>query len=207
MKSRLCIDIDNVIAQTDEVMRDVIREYTGGWVNFGYDDIQSFNYDECEDGNEHRITPEDWQTVHSLFAERDRILSIKPYPFVQARLRELSDVCTIHLATSRLPKARKATIEWLERNCFDFDYDLHFVQHGEKHSSLGHFAAAVEDDLDQALDFAKSRTRTFLVAHPWNQDVPEPSPDNLRRVAGQDGAHFVTVWNVLRDELLHLARE
>jgi hypothetical protein len=33
-KPRLCVDIDNVIAQTDRVMREIIREYTGGRVKW-----------------------------------------------------------------------------------------------------------------------------------------------------------------------------
>lgn len=203
---KLCIDIDNVIAQTDEVIRDVIREHTGGWVNFDYEHIQKFDYHECRDANGHQITSEDWKTIHRMFSERARLLSVKPYPFVQTRLRELSNTFTIHLATSRLPKARRATVEWLERHCFDLVYDLHFVQHGEKHTSLGRFTASIEDDLDQAMAFAKAGVMSFIVDHPWNQHAPDPSPNNLRRVVGEEGVRIETVWNVLRNEILKLVK-
>ena len=42
MKQHLCIDSDNVVAQTDDVMRRVIHEFTGGRVNLRYENIESF---------------------------------------------------------------------------------------------------------------------------------------------------------------------
>jgi len=192
MIPRICIDIDNVIAQTDEVMRDVIREYTDGHVTLGYDHVQTFEYHECKDADGHRITQLDWKVIHNLFAERSRILSVKPYPFVQARLRELSDSFAIHLATSRLPKARQTTVEWLDRNCFDFKYDLHFVQHREKHASLGQFTAAVEDDYEQAKAFASDvGTPCLLMRHPWNEKRPQVN-----------GVEHVDDWTELTEKLL-----
>ena len=40
----LCVDIDNVVAATDEVMRCVIREYTRGRVDLSYEDVVEFDY-------------------------------------------------------------------------------------------------------------------------------------------------------------------
>ena len=68
-KSRLCIDIDNVIARTDEVMRRVIRDFTQGRVDFEYEHILAFNYHECHDANGCTITKEEWKGIHDLFSE------------------------------------------------------------------------------------------------------------------------------------------
>jgi len=76
----------------------------------------------------------------------------------------------IHFATTRLPKARMATIEWLDKSGMakQRPYSLHFVGHREKHEVLSNFAAAIDDDLVQAKFFAAQGIRSLLIAHPWN---------------------------------------
>ena len=54
------IDIDNTIAKTDAVMRQVIAAVTGGWVQLEYDDIVTFNYYECRDLKGNGITKDEW---------------------------------------------------------------------------------------------------------------------------------------------------
>ena len=66
-KPRLCIDIDNVIARTDEVMRRVIRDHTAGRVNLNYADIIEFDYHRCKDRNGCSITKDEWNALHDLF--------------------------------------------------------------------------------------------------------------------------------------------
>jgi len=191
---RLCVDIDNVIAQTDEVMRDVIREVTGGRVNLRYEDIREFDYHRCTDRDGNSIDRETWRDVHDRFSDSDRISSIKPVSGIQQRLRLVSEKYFVHFATARLMKARAATVEWLAAVGFDFQYDLHFISHGEKHTTLGAFPVAVEDDLVQALAFTDKAAASFLLAHPWNQ-VTDP-PSNLHRVES---------WESLTKALLDLA--
>lgn len=190
---RLCVDIDNVIAQTDKAMRKVIREYSGGAVDLKYPDVVQFNYWECHDKAGRCISREDWHVVHSLFSQRAVLLSIKPMPHVQAHLSRLAKHFDIHLATSRLSASRSATVEWLEACCFPA-HDLHFLKHGEKHSSLGRFTAAVEDDREQAAAFAEGGTRAFLLAHPWNLIDDLHLPD-LERVED---------WASLTERILQL---
>lgn len=175
MKQRLCVDIDNVIAHTDKVMLAVICRETDGRVNLRYQDIKTFKYQHCTDPNGQSITEDEWHQIHDRFSDAENLLSIQPFEEVQERLAVLSQRFAIQLATSRLPKARRATIDWLESNGFDFKYDLHFLSHGEKHLSLGTFAAAVEDDLDQAQAFATNGIESYVMNHPWNQcDQPNP---------------------------------
>ena len=82
-----CIDIDNVIARTDEVMRRVISDFTGGRVALEYDDIVTFNYHECRGPNGNRITKEEWKQIHNQFSESQNIMNIEPMPGAVEALR------------------------------------------------------------------------------------------------------------------------
>jgi uncharacterized HAD superfamily protein len=165
-----CIDIDNTIAQTDKVMRRVIAEVTGGRVQLEYDDIVTFNYYECRDSKGNRITKDEWRTVHDRFSEPEILLSVEPFRGALDSIRALAERGVIHVATSRLAKARKTTIEWLEIHGL-LSHDIHFLRHGEKHAALRQFTAAVEDDYDQAAAFAYiGQTPCFLIRHPWNRN-------------------------------------
>jgi uncharacterized HAD superfamily protein len=192
-KGRLCIDIDNVIARTDEVMRQVIREFTDGRVDLDYNDIIEFDYHKCIDRNGRNITKGEWKSIHDLFSEPRYLWTIQPEEGVHDHLVKLSGKFDIHFTTSRLPRARRTTIEWLEN--YDFPaHDLHFLKHGEKHSSLGQFIAAVEDHYEQAIEFAKSGTPCYILEHPWNRAKPVIAD-----------VHWVKNWSALAPQLLALA--
>ncbi len=169
-RSHFCIDIDNVVARTDVEMRRLILSISGGKVDLKYHDIKTFNYFECQDCNGNSITKEDWKKVHDRFSEHDIIMRLEPFVGVVDGLRQLAEKGTVHLATSRLRKARKATVEWLDKHQFP-THDLHFLSYGEKHAALKRFTAAVEDDYKQAVAFATlGETPCFLMTHPWNED-------------------------------------
>jgi uncharacterized HAD superfamily protein len=190
---RICFDIDNVIAQTDEVMRKVISDYTGGRVQLAYADVKEFNYYECEDKNGNRITKEEWKQVHGLFSEPRYLWQIQPMPGAIEGLHLLAKSATLHLATSRLRKARRATVEWLEEHGFP-DHDLHFVKHSEKHASLGSFVAAVEDHYEEGVHFARRNITCFLLRHPWNESKPQIH-----------GIQWVATWPALTERLIAIA--
>lgn len=194
-KPAICIDIDNVIARTDEVMRRVIFDFTGGRVKYEYEHVVEFDYHRCKDANGSSISPEEWAKIHGLFSEPRYLWQIQPEPGVQSIIKSLSDKFDIHLVTSRLAKARRTTVEWLENHGFP-SHDLHFLKHGEKHVSLGKFAAAVEDHYEQAVDFATCGTSSFLLKHPWNTGKPEAH--NL---------YWVDTWSELTKQLFSLTPE
>lgn len=191
-KLRLVLDLDNVLADTDTVMREVIRNYTGSRVNFEYGHISRFNYHECKDARGETITRDDWHRVHDSFSEPDRLMSVVPYPGVQEHLTRLGTVFELHIATARLPQARETTVRWLREYGFP-PHRLHFLGHGEKHLSLGRFFAAVEDDRAQAELFARAGTHSFLLAHPWNE------------MAHDGPLHRHRDWGTMIDAILHLA--
>jgi uncharacterized HAD superfamily protein len=184
-KERLCIDIDNVLAQTDEVMRRVIRDFTQGRVNLEPQHVTDFDYHKCKDAEGRSITAEEWQGVHALFSEPRYLWFVQPVPGVQECLKALGKKFDLHLATSRLPKARRVTVEWLEAHEFP-PHDLHFLKHREKHVSLGQFVAAVEDHYEQAVEFAKTGTPCYLIEHPWNKGRDEV-----------EGVAWVHGWDLL----------
>ncbi len=187
----LCIDIDNVVARTDEVMRSVIAEYTSGRVKLTYEEINEFNYFECRDRNGNCITKEEWKHIHDLFSEPRYLWLIQPFPGAVEGLHQLAKRYSLHFATSRMPKARRVTVEWLENHGFP-THDLHFLKHREKHASLRPFSAAIEDDYEQANSFVSNGdTPCFLLRHPWNQGKP------IRK-----GIQWVNDWNDLTERLL-----
>lgn len=187
----LCIDIDNVVARTDEVMRSVIAEYTSGRVKLTYEEINEFNYFECRDRNGNCITEEEWKHIHNLFSEPRYLWLIQPFPGAVEGLHQLAKRYTLHFATSRMAKARRVTVEWLENHGFP-SHDLHFLKHREKHASLRPFSAAIEDDYEQAKSFVSDGdTPCFLLRHPWNQEKPISK-----------GIQWVNDWNDLTEHLL-----
>jgi uncharacterized HAD superfamily protein len=193
LSHHFCIDIDNTIAQTDQVIRRVIADFTNGRVQLDYEGIVTFNYHECRDPQGNRITKDEWKQVHDLFSEPNYLMTVQPMPGAIDALRRLAERGIIHLATSRLSKARKTTVQWLEHQGLS-NYDLHFVRHGEKHAVLKQFAAAVEDDYDQAAAFVYvGETPCFLIRHPWN-----------RSRYPIEGVQWVENWDELCESILAL---
>jgi len=172
---RLCVDVDNCVAATDEVMRQIIHQVTDGRVNFAYDDIVEFDYHgpSCRDKSGERIDEATWHKVHEQFSEPDIVMSLKPMPGAADMLRALQLDFDIHFVTTRKPKARAATIHWLD--CLGLDSKrppaLHFVGHRQKHDVIRNLSAAIDDDPVQAESFAQMGIKSILLDHPWNRNA------------------------------------
>jgi uncharacterized HAD superfamily protein len=179
VKPRICVDIDNVIAQTDQVIRRIIKLHSNQAVDLCYEDIADFDYWRCLDKSNRRIDKEEWERIHLEFTQ-NHLDEVQPFQNVAAHLATLADRFEIHLATSRLAAGAEHTRDWLARHQIPFDH-LHFVSHRKKQEIPVVFAAAIDDDRDQAQLFYDSGVRAFLLAHPWNA-VETGSP--LIRVSG-----------------------
>jgi 5'(3')-deoxyribonucleotidase len=170
---RLCVDIDNCVAATDEVMRRLICDVTNGRVNFRYEDVREFDYHGplCSDKAGEGIDEATWKVVHDQFSEPDVVLSIQPLDGAVEALRSLQGDFDIHFVTTRKPKARAATIHWLDRLGLGDSrpHSVHFVGHREKHEAIGRPTAAIDDDAVQAGSFAAIGVTSILLDHPWNQ--------------------------------------
>ena len=190
VKPALCVDIDNVIAKTDEVMRKVIYEHSRSKVKLEYEDVVCFEYWKCRDGSGQRFDKSEWKKIHQEFTH-NYLLKITPFDNVARYMKILCTKYDIHLATSRLNDGQEATRLWLSQHEIPFK-KLHFVQEGTKHLINENFVAAIEDDREQGYAFNSKGIRVFLLAHPWNVVGPH-SP--LKRV---------TDWEQLTHELLSL---
>jgi uncharacterized HAD superfamily protein len=174
----ICVDIDNVIAHTDEVMREVIRDCSKDKVELAYEDVVCFDYWKCRDSSGRRFDKGEWRTIHEEFT-RTHLLRIRPVESVNESLHRIAKRFEIHLATSRLPAGREDTLAWLAK--YEIPHcKLHFVEHGQKHRIDNRFAAAIDDDREQGYEFHASGTQVFLLAHPWNE---VGSRSSLKRVA------------------------
>lgn len=186
----ICIDIDNVIARTDEVMRQVIREHSKDHIDLAYEDVVCFDYWMCRDAIGRRFDKREWAKIHEEFT-RHHLLRIEPFDNVMEHLERIAERFDIHLATSRLPKGWKHTLQWLKKHEIPYS-EIHQVNHGGKHLIGQSFVAAIEDDREQAYAFYSKGVRGFLLAHPWNHIGPH-SP--LSRLAN---------WGELAGEILAL---
>jgi uncharacterized HAD superfamily protein len=168
---RLCIDIDNVVASTDEVLRNVISGYTAGRVSLAYDDVVEFDYWKCLDCRGQSISKNDWSAIHDAFSKDEILKTVRPVEGIQGHLDKLRPYFEIHLVTSRLPHAESATRAWLHVHGIPFDR-LTFARHREKHLLQESYEAVIEDDYDQAVCFAAVGVNAYLIEHPWNRSKP-----------------------------------
>lgn len=176
-KPAICIDVDNVIALTDKVMREVIRSVSNSAVDLDYEDVVCFEYWKCRDKSGKKFDREEWHKIHQVFT-LDHLLRIAPVPGVGQYLAQLGEHFAIHLATARLEEGRSATIEWLSGNNIPYD-EVHFVQSGTKHLIQVPFVAGIEDEREQGYTFFSKGIEAFILAHPWNH-LGQHSP--LQRV-------------------------
>lgn len=192
MGQPICVDIDNIIARTDEVMRKVIKRHSKTSVDLRYEDIITFNYWECIDQQGRCLERSEWDHIHMEFT-RNHLRAIIPYPNVRVYLSRLAERFEVHLATSRLSEGQQITRDWLQAHNLPYS-ELHFVGHRKKHEIPKTFVAAIEDDREQAELFLEGGVQVFLLAHPWN--VTETS-NRLSRVQG---------WEGLVEKVLDVAR-
>lgn len=164
-KPALCIDIDNVLSQSDKVMRQLIHEHTG--VELEYTHIVHYEYHRCCDDRGRSITSDEWHAVHDAFSDPDVIRSLDPIADVQVHLSDLVEYYELNLVTSRKAHAHAATRDWLQQNQFP-PHALHFIRRGSKSTAVSSVLAAVEDDAEEASLFAEAGILCFLLEHPWN---------------------------------------
>jgi len=190
-KPAVCVDIDNVIAKTDEVMREVIRAHSRLHVDLAYDDVVCFEYWMCRDRAGRRFDKNEWKKIHKEFTH-SYLLQILPFDNIARYLKTIGGKFDVHLATSRLDDGQEATRVWLDQHSIPYR-KLHFVPEGTKHLINEQFIAAIEDDREQGYAFYGKGVLVFLLAHPWNVVGPY-SP--LKRVED---------WDRVTSELLNLA--
>ena len=81
----ICIDLDNVIAKTDEVMREIIHQISAEDVDLKYEDVVCFEYWKCRDRRGRRISRAEWNNVHQEFT-RNHLMRIQPFKNINKHL-------------------------------------------------------------------------------------------------------------------------
>ncbi len=162
----ICVDIDNVISRTDEVIRFLVQTHTESRVRLKYEDIVCFDYWRCRDSTGGQITREEWGRIHEEFLENHLSL-VEVWDDAPPALEHLNQTLDVHIATSRGERARSATTAWLREHRIPYA-ELHCVGAGEKHLIDRGFAAAIEDDREQAYALFSVGVPVYLLARPWN---------------------------------------
>lgn len=178
----LGVDLDNVLAQTDYLIRELIKKMFN--IRLEQHDIVKFNYWQCG------ISKTQNQTVLARFHDVECI-KVKPIKLAVQTLQSLRNNCKIYVITSRPPATRKLTIRWLKAYKIPY-YKL--IHRKFKRQSRVNFDAFVEDNRQTAYSMARRGVRSFLLDYPWNQaNLVDPS--NLFRVKS---------WQEIRDYLYKL---
>ncbi len=163
------VDLDNVLALTDPLIRRLIKEMFG--VRLEQRDLVHFDYWRCG------ITKKQEQLVFARFYKTECAIVSSVNEAVDA-LQYLHNRFEIHIITGRPPKTKRLTMSWLKKYNIPYD-ELDFLQH--KNESRVSFKAFVDDHRETAYDMAGRGVHSFLLDYPWNQ--PESvDPPNLIRV-------------------------
>lgn len=189
-KSRwFAIDIDNVLADTDDLIRSLIFDTTNGRVEFQYEDIRQFAYTECADRNGNSPTRDEWLAAHSAFARPENIRKLLPKQGAVDAVSSISSVVGVAYVTARNPSARKATADWLSLHGFPGG-QLLFVSPGQKPSVARDALGAVDDNLGEVEAYAASGLELPVIFdHPWNRDEGERLDSRIRRVRYWEELH------------------
>jgi hypothetical protein len=174
-RSKLCVDIDNVLGQTDEVMRGIIRVATNGkalpgGVDYCYEDIKEFEYNLCKDRSGNSVSKEVWEAVHRIFQDPNSgyVDLIQPTAGALQALIALRERWDIWMVTARHDDGLRKAIAWVERHFPGFSSNVH-SSYGRKKWEVASFTAAVDDHLETSLGFADNGVRSFVYDHPWNR--------------------------------------
>lgn len=139
----LGIDLDNVISDTDNLIRSIIYEMYR--IKLQREDIIYFDYSKCG------VTKEQQQEVFRTFHEK-RCEEVIPTPHAIETIKALNDKFQVHIITSRPQSTKLKTIMWLHNHDIDY-YEIDFRI--DKHTSKIRFEYFIEDNKETAYKLAK----------------------------------------------------
>jgi uncharacterized HAD superfamily protein len=153
------IDIDNVLAATDPMIRKLIRKYCG--VNANQEQITRWRYSEALP-----ISPKQEQFVfeqfHSYYCRKVGLVN-----GARRAVRRLAGFTEIWLLTQRPESALEGTLEWLKINAIRYDRLIFTKDKTEYASDLW---GLVEDNGSTAMAAAELGIReVYLMDYPWNR--------------------------------------
>ncbi|MFH1724427.1 MAG: bifunctional metallophosphatase/5'-nucleotidase [Elusimicrobiota bacterium] len=178
---RVYVDLDDVLSQTAKDLARLLEEEFGKTVR--YDDIRDFDL-----GVSFGLDPE---TLERFMAAAHRPEIIGRIPPMEGAAETLSawkaaglEVCVV---TGRLPSAREASLDWLERNEIPFSH----LMIADKYRRYGPDSGAIPleeiesmpflfavDDAPPMIEFLAERMPVPIIVfdRPWNQGSPSTPP-------------------------------
>lgn len=181
----VAVDIDNVIADTDPLIRGIIRSMCG--VSLAREDIVQFAYSEAlvAKGLDRREAKRVEDEALWVFHDK-ACAEATPVDGAIDALNALSNAgLSIVVVTCRLRSCEGLTRVWLRQAGVPYD-KLLFV--GEKAERCLEWAVLVEDAAHHALAVAERGVPICLLNHPWNRSLaPHPlilRADSWRQATG-----------------------
>jgi uncharacterized HAD superfamily protein len=167
-KEILGVDLDNVISNTDEVVREIIGQRFG--IPLRREDIVDFAYSECG------ITKEQERELFEQFHEQ-ACGTVIPLEGCRDALVQLQSRFEVHIITSRNPMSADITKAWLTRNEIPHDK----LEFAESKSVMTHLSTLIDDRRETIYQLADAGVPGILWDYPWNQPSPQ-DPPIVRRV-------------------------
>ncbi len=156
-KTVIGVDIDNVLCDTDSVIRQVIRERFG--VHSTRRQITSWYYSECLP-----ITRDQEIEIFGLFNDYYGSTA-RPIRGAASALMTLSRSASIWILTVRPDESSRLTRDWLNREGMTYDQLIHAE---DKLAYAGQVRLLIDDRLETALAFAARAIPVILFDRPWN---------------------------------------
>ncbi len=155
------VDIDNVLAATDPLIRQLIQQFYG--ISAPQSAITTWRYSASLP-----ITPENEDFIFTWFHAQayPRLRLLKG---ARQSLAVLSLSYKIYLITSRPQTLEAGTIQWLRRKRIPYD-QLFFLP--DKTILAPRLAFVLEDNLDTSLAIAALGVPVYLFDYPWNRHPP-----------------------------------
>jgi len=168
----LGVDLDNVISDTDSLIRSMIYELFE--IKLEQNDITDFLLSNC------CITEKQSNYLFEIFHEQ-RCSEANPIEGAVEILKKITNKYEIHIVTSRPEFTKEKTVNWLVENNVTYER-IDFCN--DKHNSPIAYDTFIEDNPETVYNMAKKGIRSLLYDYPWNQNLKEKL--NIFRVFSWD---------------------
>lgn len=161
-KNNLYLDLDNVICDSDKVVRSLIKKHLK--ITAGKKDITNFNYWEAL-GFDKKLEEPIWTEFHD-----SSCFLVKPIESSINALRRIILYTNIHILTSRKESAKAITNKWLKKYSIPHN-TLEFVDESNKiNLVLNSKNKLLVEDRGETVDYiAKTGKKVILYDNPWNK--------------------------------------
>lgn len=172
------VDIDNVIADTEKKLRQLLSEERG--ITLAREDIRNYRLE-----NIAGIGRDELSFIMDRFNNGSMFLDVEVIEGAGETIERLKERHRIIIVTSRPEKVAAITRQWLAKNYIAYD-ELHFVSNTKVNGIP--YDLFLEDQDNFATELADEGTFVLLFDAPWNRDVEH---ENIERVySWQDVRRF-----------------